>query len=435
MVDPRASGPAASCAARSSGTAPRARARGRGACRRRTSSPRSGTGTPPTGGAAGLVEDHRTARRAYDTHELSLGSRRSGTRRSSRRAPACGDAGRDRPAVAGPTTTPPRMPSCASSASAAAARPLRLAVPLVLAVGRGASTGAGFFAAASSPAAGSASARRRRRRRRLPARPRASRRAASWPAQQPRARPGARRRRPARLGGAAAATASAAALGDRRGASASAGRAGLGGGSLGGDAQRLGGGDVAPDVDPPAGQPGGEPGVLALAADRQREHPLGHGDGRDPVLLVDGRRRAPGPGDSALATNTAASSFQGMTSIFSPPSSATTAWTRAPRWPTVAPTGSRPSWRERDGDLGAAAGLARDGLDLDRAGVDLGHLELEQAAQEVLVRAADEDLRPARGAPDLEHVRLDVLADAVVLERALLAGGAGPPRRPCRRRG
>ena len=51
-------------------------------------------------------------------------------------------------------------------------------------------------------------------------------------------------------------------------------------------------------------------------------------------------------GLSALATNTAGSSLHGMTSIFSPDSSATTAWTRAPRWPTVAPTGSRPSWRD-----------------------------------------------------------------------------------------
>jgi hypothetical protein len=32
-----------------------------------------------------------------------------------------------------------------------------------------------------------------------------------------------------------------------------------------------------------------------------------------------------------LATKTAGSSFHGMTSIFSPASSATTAWTRAPR--------------------------------------------------------------------------------------------------------
>ena len=125
----------------------------------------------------------------------------------------------------------------------------------------------------------------------------------------------------------------------------------------------------------------------------------------------------------ALATNTPASSLHGMTSIFSPASSATTAWTRAPRWPTVAPTGSRPSWRDDDRDLRAAARLAGDGLDLDRAAVDLGNLELEQPAQEALVRAADEDLRPAHGAPDLEHERLDVLPDAVVLEGALLGRG------------
>ena len=51
-------------------------------------------------------------------------------------------------------------------------------------------------------------------------------------------------------------------------------------------------------------------------------------------------------GLSAFATKTPGSSFHGITSIFSPPSSATTAWTRAPRWPTVAPTGSSPSWRD-----------------------------------------------------------------------------------------
>ena len=54
-------------------------------------------------------------------------------------------------------------------------------------------------------------------------------------------------------------------------------------GRLGASAHR----HVAADVDPPAGQAGGEPGVLALAADGQREHPLGHGHARDAVLLVD----------------------------------------------------------------------------------------------------------------------------------------------------
>ena len=38
-------------------------------------------------------------------------------------------------------------------------------------------------------------------------------------------------------------------------------------------------------------------------------------------------------------------------------------------------------------------------------------------------RPADEDLRAPRRAPDLEHERLDVLADAVVLDRRLLGRG------------
>src|SRR6185312_9984421 len=76
-----------------------------------------------------------------------------------------------------------------------------------------------------------------------------------------------------------------------------------------------------------------------------------------------------------------------------------------------------------DGHLGAAARLTGDGLDLDRAGVDLRYLELEEAAQEALVPPAHEDLGPLRGAPDLQDVRLDVLADAVVLDRRLLGRG------------
>ena len=55
--------------------------------------------------------------------------------------------------------------------------------------------------------------------------------------------------------------------------------------------------------------------------------------------------------------------------------------------------------------------------------MDLGDLELEQALEEALVRPADEDLRALGRAPDLEHERLDVLADAVVLERGLLGRG------------
>ena len=43
-----------------------------------------------------------------------------------------------------------------------------------------------------------------------------------------------------------------------------------------------------------------------------------------------------------MTTKVAGSCDQGMMSIFSPCSSATTAWTREPRMPTQAPTGSMP---------------------------------------------------------------------------------------------
>ena len=80
------------------------------------------------------------------------------------------------------------------------------------------------------------------------------------------------------------------------------------------------------------------------------------------------------------------------------------------------------------GDLGAGAGLARDGLDLDDTVVDLGDLELEQATDEVGMRAAHDDARTvaavarARGTLGLlagiAHVddeRLDTLVMLVVL--------------------
>ena len=52
--------------------------------------------------------------------------------------------------------------------------------------------------------------------------------------------------------------------------------------------------------------------------------------------------------------------------------------------------------------------------------MDLRDLELEETAQEALVGPADQDLRAPDGAPDFQHEGLHVLADAVVLERALL---------------
>ena len=55
--------------------------------------------------------------------------------------------------------------------------------------------------------------------------------------------------------------------------------------------------------------------------------------------------------------------------------------------------------------------------------LDLRHLELEEATQEALMSPADEDLRTLRRAAHLEHVSLDVLAQAVVLHGRLLGRG------------
>ncbi len=141
------------------------------------------------------------------------------------------------------------------------------------------------------------------------------------------------------------------------------------------------------DVDAPAGEAGGETGVLALAADRQRELVVGHGS-RSPGGSR--RRRAPrarGAGLRALATNRAGSSLKGMMSIFSPRSSETTMRTRDPRGPTHAPTGSTPSAWETTAIFARYSRLTGDVGDLDEAVGDLGHLEREELADQLGVAA------------------------------------------------
>ena len=125
-------------------------------------------------------------------------------------------------------------------------------------------------------------------------------------------------------------------------------------------------------------------------------------------------------GWSALTTKVAVSSLHGMMSIFSPCSSCTTAWTRLPFMPTQAPTGSMRAVAADHADLGAAARIARGGLDLDDAVVDLGHFLREQLLHELGVRAAEEDLRAAVVALDLHDQRAHALADAGGLARDLL---------------
>src|SRR5690606_29878737 len=74
----------------------------------------------------------------------------------------------------------------------------------------------------------------------------------------------------------------------------------------------------------------------------------------------------------------------------------------------------------RHRDLGAAADLARDRLDLDDALVDLGHLELEQARDETRIRPREDQTRTLRRLLHALQHRTDRLALAEPLARVLL---------------
>lgn len=108
---------------------------------------------------------------------------------------------------------------------------------------------------------------------------------------------------------------------------------------------------------------------------------------------------------------------------------------REPLGPTQAPDRIEVGLAGVHGNLRTGAGLASDGLDLDDTIVDLGDLKLEQATDEIGVRAAHDDARAvaaiarARGALRLlawvayvDDERLDTLIMLVILVgRALVA--------------
>src|SRR6185437_3387096 len=68
-------------------------------------------------------------------------------------------------------------------------------------------------------------------------------------------------------------------------------------------------------------------------------------------------------------------------------------------------------------DLGAGAGIARHGADLDDAVVDLRHFLREQPDHELRMTARQEDLRPARLAAHIVDIGADAIADAEALAR------------------
>ena len=113
----------------------------------------------------------------------------------------------------------------------------------------------------------------------------------------------------------------------------------------------------------------------------------------------------------------AASGFHWMMSTFSPCSSLTTACTRDAAHADAGADGIDRGILGDDGDLGAAARIAGDRLDLDDAVVDLRHFLREQLRHELGPGARQEDLRAARLAAHVVDVGADAVAVAHVLAR------------------
>src|ERR671935_152989 len=176
------------------------------------------------------------------------------------------------------------------------------------------------------------------------------------------------------------------------------------------------------DVDAPPGEAVGETGVQPLLADRQRKLAVGHDDGRLAVLVVHvhlahlGRRERLGdepgrlvvPGDDVdlLAAE-----------LGDDHSHSRPAWADA-RAHRVDALGLR-----FDRDLGAIAGLARHGADLDEAVSDLGHLELEELADQLVGAARQHHLGALALGAHLDDDRLDPASLLVALARHLLGAG------------
>ena len=100
--------------------------------------------------------------------------------------------------------------------------------------------------------------------------------------------------------------------------------------------------------------------------------------------------------------------------------------TRLPRMPTHAPTGSTFSFGRMDRDLRAVTGLARQAADFHGAVVDLADLQFEEAADEIGVRAREDDLGPAHAVFHGHDVGAQAVADVVILrDDAFLAGHDG----------
>ena len=185
------------------------------------------------------------------------------------------------------------------------------------------------------------------------------------------------------------------------------------------------------DVDVEAGEAGGEAGVLTLLADGERELVVGNDDRGVAGLGVDddagdlGGRQ--GVGDELARILIPEDDVDALAAQLGHDGAHAAALGA-----DAGAHGVEAVIERGDGDLGADAGVAGDRVDLDAALVDLGHLLLEEAREELGARAAHDDRRArtvaadgsgvAIGVADVDDDRLDALVVGVALAgRALVA--------------
>ena len=172
----------------------------------------------------------------------------------------------------------------------------------------------------------------------------------------------------------------------------------------------------AHQVQLPPGELGGEPDVLAEPADRDREVLLVDDDVHAVLFLVDDDRRD--LGGRERVDDELRRVFREQDDVDA--LAGELVGHRGDARAAHADAGAlriEPRVVRLDRDLGADAGVARGGLDLDQPLLDLGNLELEQAHQELRRDSRQDQLRPFRRAVDLGDVRADPVADAQHLLR------------------
>src|SRR2546422_485932 len=169
-------------------------------------------------------------------------------------------------------------------------------------------------------------------------------------------------------------------------------------------------------VDLPAGELGGEPHVLAVAADRHREILLVDDHVHGVLFLVDDDRGHLGGREGA---------DHELRRIGRPQHDVYALAGELLRHGLHARAAHADAGADRidalvvgeDRDLRPYAGVARRGLDLEQAFLDLRHLELEQLHDELRRGARQDQLRAARLAVDLHHPGAHPVADPEVLLR------------------